>query len=92
MLFFLILFLTLFLILFWLSSFLFPEIINQEKKKQNQINPTIKSLFLVDRFSFYFEAISLWDHAIALLLAKFLLKFYRQLIRKYRIEKYQQFK
>ena len=36
----------------------------------NQIDPkfllTFQSFFLMDRFVFYFEAISPWDHAIAL--------------------------
>ena len=39
-------------------------------KKQNLIDPqfllTFQSLFLVDRFGFYFEAITPWDNAIAL--------------------------
>ena len=61
---------------FLTELFLFPEIINREnilsqkRKKQNHIDPkfllTFQSLFLVDRFGFYFEAISPWDHAIAL--------------------------
>ena len=66
-------FLTLFLIFFWMSSFLLPEIINRENKlsqKKNQIDIqfllTFQSLFLFDWFGFYFEAISKWDHAIAL--------------------------
>ena len=64
------------LIFFWLSSFLFPEkltgkIISVKKiKKQNQIDPkfflTFESLFLADRFGFYFEAILPWDHSITL--------------------------
>ena len=70
-----------FLIFFWLSSFLFPEKINRENKiqskkfnLQNKIDPnfflTFKSLFLVDRFEFYFEANSPWYNAIVLFLSK----------------------
>ncbi len=43
---------------------------SKKNKKQNYIDPkfllTFQSFFLVDWFGFYFEAISPWDHAIAL--------------------------
>ena len=65
------------LIFSWLSSFYFPNKItglnelSKKKKSKSLIDPkfllTFQSLFLVDRFGFYFEAISPWDHAIALL-------------------------
>ena len=63
-------------IFFW-TQFYFPNIYSGNetesrfKKKRSLIDPkfllTFQLLFLVDRFGFYFEAISPWYHAIALL-------------------------